>query len=110
MLRRILAAAVVLFTAAVAQAANTTPDDANKKLIESRAVEAVIWGMPAVNYELGVPRVQKPLPQGKPDRLFVSAARWQQSDPDAQSRLGLFHGLLQHEGRPRRSRDPARRR
>ena len=44
-------AATILFSAAVAQAADTTPDQANKNLIESRAVEAVIWGMPAVNYD-----------------------------------------------------------
>ena len=49
---RILTAATVLFTAVVAQAADTTPDQANNKLIESRAVEAVLWGMPAVNYGL----------------------------------------------------------
>ena len=52
MLRRIVAAAAILFIAGAAQAADTTPDDASKRLIEARAVEAVIWGMPAVNYDL----------------------------------------------------------
>src|SRR5262245_42788134 len=52
MLGRIVGAAAILFTAAVAQAADTAPDEANKRLIEARAVEAVIWGMPAVNYDL----------------------------------------------------------
>jgi hypothetical protein len=52
MLRRIVAAAAILFTAGAAQAADTAPDEASKRLIEARAVEAVIWGMPAVNYDL----------------------------------------------------------
>jgi hypothetical protein len=48
-----IAAAAILFTAAVAQAADTAPpDEASKRLIEAREVEAVIWGMPAVNYDL----------------------------------------------------------
>jgi hypothetical protein len=41
-----------LFVTSVAQAADTTADEASKKLIGARAVEAVIWGMPAVNYDL----------------------------------------------------------
>jgi hypothetical protein len=41
----------MLFVTSVAQAAETA-NDASKGLIEARAVEAVIWGMPAVNYDL----------------------------------------------------------
>jgi hypothetical protein len=52
MLRRIVAAAAILFSAVAAQAADTAPDEASKRLIEARAVEAVIWGMPTVNYDL----------------------------------------------------------
>ena len=37
--------------AAAAQAQGSA-DDLNRRLIERRAVEAVIWGMPAVNYDL----------------------------------------------------------
>jgi hypothetical protein len=51
MLRRIVAAAAILFSTGAAQA-TAAPDDASKRLIEARAVEAVIWGMPAVNYDL----------------------------------------------------------
>jgi len=29
-----------------------TPDELNRRAIERRAVEAVIWGMPAVNYDV----------------------------------------------------------
>ncbi len=49
---RIVAAAAILFVTSVAQAADTTADEASKKLIGARAVEAVIWGMPAVHYDL----------------------------------------------------------
>jgi hypothetical protein len=52
MLRRIVAAVAILFSAVAAQAADTASDEASKRLIEARAVEAVIWGMPAVNYDL----------------------------------------------------------
>jgi hypothetical protein len=57
--RRILAAAAILFAASAAQAADTTPDQASKRLIEGRAVEAVIWGMPAVNYDLMLQEFKK---------------------------------------------------
>ncbi len=35
-----------------AAAHNLTPDDLSRRSVERRAVEAVIWGMPAVNFEL----------------------------------------------------------
>ncbi len=35
-----------------AQAQSFTSDDLARRTIERRAVEAVIWGMPAVNYDL----------------------------------------------------------
>jgi hypothetical protein len=35
-----------------ARTQNLTPDDLIRRTIERRAVEAVIWGMPAVNYDL----------------------------------------------------------
>jgi hypothetical protein len=45
-------AALVLAFAASAQAQNFSADDLKRRTIERRAVEAVIWGMPAVNYDL----------------------------------------------------------
>src|SRR4029077_4067340 len=33
-------------------AQNFSPEELNRRNIERRAVEAVIWGMPAVNYDL----------------------------------------------------------
>src|SRR5262249_36268637 len=46
-----------LFTAFIAfnapsPAQNYSSDELNRRSIERRAVEAVIWGMPAVNYDL----------------------------------------------------------
>ena len=45
-----LAALGLICTSALAQA--QTPGDLNRRMIERRAVEAVIWGMPAVNTDL----------------------------------------------------------
>src|SRR5882672_9438585 len=44
--------AVTLTAVASAHAQNLSPDDLARRAIERRAVEAVIWGMPAVNAEL----------------------------------------------------------
>jgi hypothetical protein len=49
---RTVIAALVLAFAASAQAQNFSADDLKRRTIERRAVEAVIWGMPAVNYDL----------------------------------------------------------
>ena len=37
---------------ATAQAQQPAPGDLERRLVERRAVEAVIWAMPAVNYDL----------------------------------------------------------
>lgn len=50
-MRAVLGAVAAMSIAASAQA-QTPADDAGRRLIQSRAVEAVIWGMPAVNYDL----------------------------------------------------------
>ena len=45
--------AVIAFATTVAFAADTfTPEDLRDRALERRAVEAAIWGMPAVNYDL----------------------------------------------------------
>lgn len=51
---RSVSIAFFLFCIALAQAASaqTFDQDINRRMIERRAVEAVIWGMPAVNYDL----------------------------------------------------------
>lgn len=47
-----LAALAATFVAASAQAQDFFPEDLTRRMIERRAVEAVIWGMPAINYDL----------------------------------------------------------
>jgi hypothetical protein len=50
--RAALAALTSILMAASAHAQNFSADDLARRAIERRAVEAVIWGMPAVNYDL----------------------------------------------------------
>jgi hypothetical protein len=50
--RIILAALFSLCGALPVPAQNLSPEDLARRAIERRAVEAVIWGMPAVNYHL----------------------------------------------------------
>jgi hypothetical protein len=51
-LKLILAALCIAFTGLDAQAQTSSAEDINRRAIERRAVEAVIWGMPAVNTDL----------------------------------------------------------
>jgi hypothetical protein len=52
MKRIVLTVLALLLAAAQALAQNPTTNDLNRRMIERRAVEAAIWGMPAVNYDL----------------------------------------------------------
>ena len=45
----VLAAFAILCASAAVHAQPFSPDDLTRRAIERRAVEAVIWGMPAVN-------------------------------------------------------------
>ena len=93
---------IVLFTLFSAQLANTqtvSPDDLTRRSIERRAVEAVIWGMPAVNAELMFQAMKRRQGGLQPDRLLVAAARLEEPDAHAQPRHDLPHALLQHQGR-----------
>src|SRR6476660_5903463 len=48
----ILSALTLICTITSSQGQNLSADDLARRTIERRAVEAVIWGMPAVNYDL----------------------------------------------------------
>ncbi len=52
MIRTALAACALICAAAATQAQDFSADELARRAIERRAVEAVIWGMPAVNYDL----------------------------------------------------------
>jgi hypothetical protein len=51
-MRSPIALLLLVCAMASAQAQNYSADDLARRTIERRAVEAVIWGMPAVNYDL----------------------------------------------------------
>src|SRR5262247_4387314 len=52
MQRKALAAVALICATASAQAQNVSPEELANRTTYRRAVEAVIWGMPAVNYDL----------------------------------------------------------
>ena len=52
MIRTVFAAVALMSAPAPAHAQTYSPDDLARRTIERRAVEAVIWGMPAVNTDL----------------------------------------------------------
>ena len=81
-----------------------------ERLIRSRAVESVIWAMPAVNYDLMLQEMLSKT-DGKVNQvdLLGPAARLAQSDAHAQSGRDLLHGVLQYQGWSDRSRPAARR-
>jgi hypothetical protein len=51
-MKKMLLLAMTVLWAVSVQAQDRSRDDLNRRTIERRAVEAVIWGMPAVNYDL----------------------------------------------------------
>ncbi len=52
MVRTLLALASLVLLVAPGFSQSPSPDDLARRTIERRAIEAVIWGMPAVNYDL----------------------------------------------------------
>jgi hypothetical protein len=50
--RPVLAALSLTCAIALAQAQNFSSQDLARRAVERRAIEAIIWGMPAVNYGL----------------------------------------------------------
>jgi hypothetical protein len=68
-MRKILSLAVLaLIFAAPTHAQSSTAGDLDRRMIERRAVEAVIWGMPAVNTELMYDQMVKA--GGKPGQII----------------------------------------
>jgi hypothetical protein len=66
MKRSMLSALALLCAMASAHAQNSSADDLARRAVEGRAVEAAIWGMPAVNTDL---MYQAMLKLGGPTRL-----------------------------------------
>ena len=64
-----LSAVVLIWATLSSQAQNVSPDELARRATERRAVEAVIWGMPAVNYDLMLQEMlTKTAGQGEPGR------------------------------------------
>ena len=59
MLRIALTALTLLAATAVAHSASLTMQELAQRTVERRAVEAVIWGIPAVNYDLMLQEAEK---------------------------------------------------
>src|SRR5689334_20568387 len=65
--RIVLAAFAALCGAVSAQAQTVSAEDLARRMVERRAVEAVIWGVPAVNYDLIVQQMLRL--GGKPNQI-----------------------------------------
>ena len=108
MSRSVFAALALISTTTSALAQNIPTDQLRDRMVHRRAVEAVIWGMPAVNYDLMLQEMlDQDERQGRPGHLLGPAARLEEPDADAQPRRALLHGVLQHQGRPGRARPAA---
>ena len=93
------------------QAKTPSPQTLNDRAIERRAVEAAIWGMPAVNYDLMLQEMLTKTP-GKVNQAIYwgCPVGLAEPDADAQSGYALFHGVPEHQGcRADRYRSPPRR-
>ena len=77
-----------------------------RRVVERRAIEAVIWGMPAVNYDLMYQAMVRET--GGAFNEVVTSAGLEEPDTDAEPGRHLPDAVLQHEGRTDRDRDTAR--
>ena len=95
-----LSAVVLIWATLSSQAQNVSPDELARRATERRAVDAVIWGMPAVNYDLMLQEMLTKTP-GKVNQVIYwgRPLELEKPDVDPQSRHTLLHDLPQHEGR-----------
>jgi hypothetical protein len=68
MRKLIVAAFTLICTLASAQAQSVSAEDLTRRTVERRAVEAVNWGMPAVNFDLMF-RAMIDSAKGKPNQI-----------------------------------------
>ncbi len=98
MRRTVLATFAVVCAATAVEAQSLSADDLARRTIERRAVEAVIWGMPAVNTEIMMKGLQG---QGRlqSNSVLVAPSGLEEPASHPQPRYHLLPSLLQHEGR-----------
>lgn len=70
--KRTMIALASLGVAAPAFAQNLAGDELNRRVMEARAVEAVIWGMPAVNYDLMLQEMLRKTPARQNEIVYWS--------------------------------------
>jgi hypothetical protein len=73
MRKAIVAALTLVGAATLTEAQEPTAGDLTNRLIQSRATEAVIWGMPAVNYDLMLQEFERI--GGKKTRSYIGHVR-----------------------------------
>jgi hypothetical protein len=83
MIRAIFVALVFGCGTLSASAQSLSPDDLARRAIERRAIEAVNWGMPAVNYDLMLQEMLNKTP-GKVNQIVYWSPRLAQSNTYAQ--------------------------
>jgi hypothetical protein len=87
MKRTILTALALVTTAMPVQAQDLSTDELNSRLIQRRAVEAVIWCMPAVNYDLMLQEALKAGAKGNEIVYWGTPSDWHNQtltpNPDA---------------------------
>ena len=69
------AALAVLASLNGSRAQTLTSDQLAERTVHRRAVEAVIWGMPAVNFDLMFQAMRQGRRASQPGRLLVAACR-----------------------------------
>ena len=91
---------------------STTPASPERAATHRRAVEAVIWGMPAVNYQMMYEASARTGGPGDNQVVYLAGlAGLAQPDAHTEPRRDLRDAVLQHQGRrPHRPRSAARRR
>ena len=75
-------------------------EELSRHAVERRAIEAVIWGMPAVNYQLMYSEMVRKLDGGFNQVLCWSRLLdWKNQTLNAEPRRDLSDAVLQHQGR-----------
>ena len=74
MIRAAVTLVAAIFAAPIAYAQNFSSDDLVRRAIDRRAVEAAIWGIPAVNFDLMYQEMSRRPAAIQPDPLLVAAS------------------------------------
>ena len=80
-----LTLSLLLSCSIITRAGDFSAEELNRRTLERRAVEAVIWGMPAVNADLMFQAMRAAKADFQPSRLLVASDRLEGPDAYAQS-------------------------